>query len=147
MNIKLNGLDNLSCFTFDIIKIKKGRGQNSIGWIFLQCHFLTLFSPAYLSISRNRGLVGLGFQFFLEMTCCRLWNNSPYSKGFMRFGCLKTVQNIVWLLKFFVGREVFYPVCKGPSLWFFGICIKGTPILLHRSWVALFLNACEWVRL
>ena len=47
---------------------------------------LTLFAPTYLSISRNR-LGGVRFSNLFGNDL--LWNDLPYSKGCMMFGCLE----------------------------------------------------------
>ena len=82
---------------------------------------LTLFAPAYLSISRiQRGgghivspwiswvWVGLGFQFFLEMTCCGMIyhiQKDSWSLEFMEFGILSgsIFCYFVWIISTWFG--------------------------------------------
>ena len=45
----------------------------------------------------------------------------------------RTLQNNVWLLKCFVGREAFDSVCKGPALWNFSISDKPYSFSLKRG--------------
>ena len=49
--------------------------------------YLTLLGPAYLSVSKDRGLVGVR----VSILCgnALLWIDLPNSKGFMKFGCLE----------------------------------------------------------
>ena len=44
-----------------------------------------------------------------------------YSKEFMNFGCLAPSKIMFDFLIFFVGREAFDPVSKGPAFRNFGI--------------------------
>ena len=49
---------------------------------------LTLLGPAYLSISKDLNMLGLGWvRVPILFGNNFLWNDLPYSKGFMNFGC------------------------------------------------------------
>ena len=80
----------------------------------ISLHFL-IFSPFphVLSIS------SFSFHFlFISSFSLNFLFISSFSLHFLaaRLQCSN-----VWLLIFFVGREAFDPVCKGPALWNFGI--------------------------
>ena len=76
---------------------------------------LTLFKPAYLGVSKYQGgghivpplsTLGLGgvrvpILFGNDLTM----NDWPYSKGFMKFGCLELSKN-VWFMIFWCSRDV-----------------------------------------
>ena len=47
--------------------------------------------------------------------------NLPFSKRFMKFGCLKPSKIMFKFWFFFVGWELFDPVCKGPPLGLNGV--------------------------
>ena len=44
-----------------------------------------------------------------------LWNDLPYSKGLLNFGCPEPFK-IMFDFEFFVGQKAFDPVCKGPLI-------------------------------
>ena len=54
-------------------------------YVLIQGVFLTLLGPAYLSVDQGWGGVRVPILYGNDF----LWNDLPYSKGFMEFGCLE----------------------------------------------------------
>ena len=48
----------------------------------------------------------------------------------------------VWNMKYFVGREPFHQVCKGPALWNFGIADEYYFFALKRDTYATGGEQC-----
>ena len=92
---------------------------------------LTLFGPAYKSVSRNQGghivtppslnILGLGgvsvpILFGIDL----LWNDLPFSKEFRKFGCLQPSKIMFEFWNFWLAQDAFDPVCN-EYLWNSGI--------------------------
>ena len=101
--------------------------------LLLAWFLLTLWQPAYLSVSKNQGGSHCAPQNNFGLGGVRVpilfgndlpMNDLPYSKGFVKFGCLEPSKIMIdfWNC-LMVERRVtqFVRLTKGSAVWHFGI--------------------------